>query len=211
MAPKPKKRLKGKDRKAQIVDVALQLFSEKGFSGTRTKEIARRAGISEALVFRHFRSKEQLYNEALKSTLEGHPIISDMIGKMEQKDDYGVLSSYAAHMVKYGLKDERMFRLILYSGLEGVPLIDHSCHHQEGEDEESWEPEDIALIRYFEQRIRDGAFKGHNPEVVARHFRNAVVMYVMDNILKIDPHPFPVSHSEAIVTLVRIFLNGLKE
>ena len=210
MPSKPKKRLKHEDRRAQIVDAALNLFSEKGFSGTRTKEIARAAGISEALIFRHFKSKEELYNEALKETLKGHPMIRDLTAKMEQKDDYGVLFAYADHMVEHGLKDERMFRLILYSGLEGVRLEAHPGPSH-GDGEEGWDPSDEALVRYFKERIRDGAIKDLNPLVLVRHFRNSVAMYVADHILEIDPAPFPVSHGEALAALVGIYLNGIRK
>ncbi len=210
MPPETKKRLKAEERKAQIVEAALQLFSEKGFSGTRTKEIARLAGISEALVFRHFKSKEELYNEALRSTMRGHPIIPDIIGKIDRKDDFGVLFAYADHMVEHGLKDERMFRLILYSGLEGVRLEEHSDRPRLGDQENGWEPADEALVRYFEERIGDGVFKEMNPRITVRLFRNSVAMYVADQILKIDPDPFPATHGEAMAALVGIYLNGLK-
>ena len=51
----------GEDRRRQIVDVAMRLFSERGFRGTTTKEIATAAGVSEAIIFRHFATKEELY------------------------------------------------------------------------------------------------------------------------------------------------------
>ena len=104
-----------------------------------------------------------------------------------------------------------MFRLIIYSGLEGVRLGKHSDHHPVNGEEEDWEPADTALVEYFRQRIRAGGFKETNPEAAVRHFRNAVVMYVTDHILKIDPAPFPASHEEAVETLVKIFLGGLKK
>ena len=214
MASKPKKRMAAEDRRAQIVDVALKLFSEKGFSGTRTREIATRAGISEALIFRHFASKEELYNEALRETLKGHPMITDIIAQIEAGDDRGVLTAYAEHMVEHGLKDPRMFRLIIYSGLEGVRLDSHAGVHgeagRETGEESGWEPSDAALVRYFRQRIEDGVFKPLDPEIMVRHFRNAVAMYVTDLILKIDPTPFPGSPGEAVSALVEIFLTGLQ-
>jgi len=39
----------------------MQLFSEQGFDGTSTRAIAEAAGVNEALIFRHFRSKEDLF------------------------------------------------------------------------------------------------------------------------------------------------------
>lgn len=58
-----KPRMPGKDRKAAIVAAALPLFARKGFAETTTKDIARAAGVSEPLLYRHFPSKEALYLE----------------------------------------------------------------------------------------------------------------------------------------------------
>src|SRR5437773_2779157 len=54
-------RMRAETRRNQIVAVAAELFASRGFSGTTTKEIAEGAGVSEAVIFRHFASKEQLY------------------------------------------------------------------------------------------------------------------------------------------------------
>ncbi|HEX8089911.1 MAG TPA: helix-turn-helix domain-containing protein, partial [Blastocatellia bacterium] len=57
----PACRMTGENRRRQIVSVAAKLFSRKGFSGTTTKEIAEGAGVSEAMIFRHFATKSELY------------------------------------------------------------------------------------------------------------------------------------------------------
>src|ERR671933_1617043 len=54
-------RMAAEERRLQIVRVAMRLFSERGFRGTTTKEIAHAAGVSEAIIFRHFATKEELY------------------------------------------------------------------------------------------------------------------------------------------------------
>lgn len=51
------------ERKEAIVKAALPLFARQGFSRTTTKQIADAAGISEALLYKHFPSKESLYGE----------------------------------------------------------------------------------------------------------------------------------------------------
>jgi TetR/AcrR family transcriptional regulator len=48
-------RMSASDRRNQLIDVAIDLFSRKGFGGTTTKEIAAAAGVTEAIIFRHFR------------------------------------------------------------------------------------------------------------------------------------------------------------
>src|SRR5215210_3469870 len=58
-------RMAGEERRLQILLVAISLFAQKGFRGTTTKEIAQAAGVSEAMVFRHFATKEELYSAIL--------------------------------------------------------------------------------------------------------------------------------------------------
>src|ERR1700687_2809897 len=58
-------RMAGDERRMQILRCAVSLFSQRGFRGTTTKEIAHAAGISEAMVFRHFATKEELYSAIL--------------------------------------------------------------------------------------------------------------------------------------------------
>src|SRR6201986_5421546 len=55
-------RMAAGERLTQIAQVAMRLFSERGFRGTTTKEIAQAAGVSEAIIFRHFATKEDLYS-----------------------------------------------------------------------------------------------------------------------------------------------------
>jgi TetR/AcrR family transcriptional regulator, transcriptional repressor of aconitase len=66
-------RLDSDDRRRAIVDAAVPLFARKGFAGTTTRELAAAAGVSEALLFRHFPSKQSLYREILRLGCEGDP------------------------------------------------------------------------------------------------------------------------------------------
>lgn len=54
-------------RKEKIMKVALSLFATKGYVDTSTKEIASKAGVSEALIFKHFGNKESLLTHIIKS------------------------------------------------------------------------------------------------------------------------------------------------
>jgi TetR/AcrR family transcriptional regulator, transcriptional repressor of aconitase len=58
-----KHRLSAQARKLAIVKAALPLFARKGYAATTTKELARAAGVSEPLLYKHFPSKEALYLE----------------------------------------------------------------------------------------------------------------------------------------------------
>lgn len=54
-------------RRQQLLDAALQQFAEKGYDGASIRSIARAAGVTEALVYHYFRSKEHLFEEVLKA------------------------------------------------------------------------------------------------------------------------------------------------
>ena len=54
-----------KDTEQRIEDAAITLFSEKGYKGTSTRQIAKEAGVSELTVYRCYKTKEELFRQAL--------------------------------------------------------------------------------------------------------------------------------------------------
>ena len=68
--PKPAVKLTGGERRSAIVSAVRNVFAEKGFHGTTTRELAQAAGVSEALLFKHFPNKEALYAAMLISCNE---------------------------------------------------------------------------------------------------------------------------------------------
>lgn len=57
---RPRRRLPAAERRATILEAALDVFSRRGFQGASIDAIARRAGISKALIYEHFPSKQDL-------------------------------------------------------------------------------------------------------------------------------------------------------
>jgi AcrR family transcriptional regulator len=64
-------RLSSEERRQAIVDAVKAVFAEKGFHGTTTRELAQAAGVSEALLYKHFPSKESLYSAMLEACANG--------------------------------------------------------------------------------------------------------------------------------------------
>jgi len=75
MAP----RLDSSARRRAIIDAALPLFARKGFAATTTKEIAQAAGVSEALIFKHFPSKASLYEAIFLTCIDDDPDYAHML------------------------------------------------------------------------------------------------------------------------------------
>ena len=200
-----KKRLSGEERRARIIDAALRLFADKGFSGTRTREIADLAGISETLIFQHFKTKDELYRAALQELFSHHPVMPDIEEKMAQKDDFGVFSQLAWHVIRHNRQDHRIMRLAIFSALEGFPLAE--IVHRGAE---IGPPLPELLSRYIEQRIGERAFKDVNAQITAQLFIETIYACVLDREASISGPPLPFPDEEMVDTLVRIFLNGLR-
>ena len=62
---KPRARMSGADRKQQLLDVALELFSRQGFERTTVRDIANAADVADGLIYRYFASKEELLDEVI--------------------------------------------------------------------------------------------------------------------------------------------------
>ncbi len=204
-ARRKNERLSGEERRKQIINAALTLFADKGFSGTRTREIAELAGVSETLIFQHFKTKEDLYRAALTELFSQYPVPPEVEEKMAEKDDVGVFRTFALHVIKHGLQDRRIVRLGIFSALEG-PRFGEMFHHGG----EAGPPLPQLLAPYIQQRIDEGAFKKVNPQIAAQLFIETANMYLADQEASISGPPLPFPDDEVAETLVRIFLGGLK-
>jgi TetR/AcrR family transcriptional regulator len=201
-----RERLSGEERKAQIIDAALKFFSDKGFTGTRTKEIADFLGISETLIYLHFKSKEVLYRESLRTLFGRHPVMPDIEQKMAEKDDFAVFGELARHVIRHNREDRRMLRLAIFCALEGFPLAE--IVHR---DDEVGPPLPTLLSRYIQQRISDEVFRDINAEIVAQLFVDLIYTCVLDKEAAISGPPIPYSDDEIVEIMVGVFVQGLKK
>jgi AcrR family transcriptional regulator len=64
-------KLTSEERRAAIIQAVRRVFAEKGFHGTTTRELADAAGVSEALLFKHFPNKEALFSAMLLACCKG--------------------------------------------------------------------------------------------------------------------------------------------
>ena len=76
----------------KILEAASEVFTKKGFAGTRTRDIAEKAGINLALLNYYFRSKEKLFEQVMKIKVvllfgKIFPILSNEKTSLEEKID----------------------------------------------------------------------------------------------------------------------------
>jgi AcrR family transcriptional regulator len=198
----------GDERKHQILLIAIKLFSQNGFRGTTTKKIAEEAGISEAMVFRHFASKDELYHAILDhKACEGGratpmAIINEVI---KTKDDFEVFYQLALNALNQHQQDPEFIRLLLHSALEGHELKDMFVN-------ENIVPLYEVLSFYISQRQREGAFRDVSPKLVVRAFVGMMIHHSLNNTLwDKQGRLLKISNEEAAKGFVEILLNGIKK
>ncbi len=69
LEPTPKRERRKEARPRELLDAALALFVEKGFTATRSEEVAARAGVSKGTLFLYFQSKEDLFKAVIRENI----------------------------------------------------------------------------------------------------------------------------------------------
>jgi AcrR family transcriptional regulator len=84
--------LEAEERRAQILRVAAQLFSERNYDAVSTAEVAREAGVARGLVNHYFRTKRELYVAVVRSMLEVPDDLFPAPADADQSERNAVLS-----------------------------------------------------------------------------------------------------------------------
>ena len=84
----------GDERRSAIVKSVLPLFAKRGFASATSREIAEAAGVSEALIYKHFPSKETLYAEIQNFGCQGAEMALERIAGLEPSSRTLVLIVY---------------------------------------------------------------------------------------------------------------------
>jgi AcrR family transcriptional regulator len=84
-APRPKRtRLSADERRQKILEAARRVFLESGFAGARTRRIAEEAGITEALLYRFYPSKSEIFRAAVHEPLQR--FVDDLLATTQDID-----------------------------------------------------------------------------------------------------------------------------
>jgi AcrR family transcriptional regulator len=188
----------------RIIEAAIKLFSEKGFNGTTTKEIAETAEVNEALIFRHFSTKRDLYGAIIEKKINEEPGIElSLETHRDSKDDRLVFTAIASRMFEKCGRDPSFMRLLHFSALEGHDLSDMFF-------DTYVEYINMLISDYIDTRIKDGEFKKLNPLYSSKAFIGMVVNQIIVQELFGEKKKNKTDYKELTETFVEIFLEGIK-
>jgi AcrR family transcriptional regulator len=196
-------RVAGEERRRQIIEAATTLFSRKGFRGTTTREIARAVGVSEAMLFKHFATKEELYAAIIEAKSHVEQLMDTVVEAAQRGDDAEVLRTLAREMIARTRTDPTLMRLTFFSALEGHALSDMMFRSRV-------QQLDDFLSRYIARRIAAGAFRDVDPMQAAWNFSGMVAYHVQRRELFGQKPPRHLTSDRAVEEMVQLFLNGVR-
>lgn len=201
----PKHRMPSDQRRAAIVNAAIKLFSQNGFRGTTTKQLAQEVGVSEPVLYMHFATKSDLYSAIIETLaargeqLRGMAAVTDA----EKLDDLAFFRQLAQLLMAWHREDPSRIRLLLYSALDGHELSEMFYQRQVV-------PFLEVFASHIRKRVDEGVFRAVDPLIAGRAFCGMVGQYVQ------SIHVFGIAQTEeeqqaALDEMVLIFLNGVKK
>ncbi len=200
---KQTKRLTGEERKDQIAEAAKHVFSRKGFAGTKTREIAEAAGVSEATIFKHFKNKDDLYRHIIRRISKIRPEdIATLQSQIHNVED--LLKELVRRAIENMEKDPDFIRLMLYSFLEESEFATKYV-------EEYLFGNMEQFTNAIERGIGTGLFRRVDPKVAAQVFANMIGGYcLLQNILG-QAKPSTHGARDVVEAHVDMFLQGLRK
>jgi AcrR family transcriptional regulator len=198
-----KTRMKGDERRAAIVDTAIHLFAEKGFRGATTRELAAAAGVTEPILYRHFRTKRDLYTAIIEAKAgEANVHAADLAQLADRGDDREFLCAVGELVLKRYENDPEISRLLLFSCLERHELADLFLDRLF-----------LGLYKlvagYIRRRVRSGEFRKVDPEIATRGFVGMIAYHGLFGLL--FPNRFGTPNRRRVVNqMVTVFLSGMQ-
>jgi AcrR family transcriptional regulator len=199
-------KLKAKKEKTRekILGTALKLFSERGYLGTTTKEIATLAGITETTLFRHFPSKEVIFEEVLKR----YSFLQKLKELLPQVEDLSADKAFTLLGKAFleRLRERKPLITILHSELNLYPKQVRNAFQSivsAIKSEFSWYP--------FTLKERGEPREDVHPEIAGQALLGMIFSYFLLKDIKGVPVCENFSEEDILKEYIQIFLKGVKK
>jgi len=185
----------------RILLAAIERFAANGFKGTTTRQIAREAGVNEALIFRHFPDKRALYAAIIERKIADR-ISLDLIesASSDAGDDRAALEGVARGLIASAERDPAFWRLFYFSALEGHEL---SRLYLDSFSRRLWQ----LVGRQIARAEQAGRMRHLSPDLAARAFIGLFAHFLFMRILFGEEQE--VDRDKLVKTFVDIFLEGM--
>jgi len=194
-------------RQWDILNAATKIFSEKGYEGGRTSDIAKEANISEGTIFRYFKTKKDLLVGLLM------PLIIKFFRPLMFKSMEKIMDNEKDESINVVLKNIMLDRITLFK--KNAPLVKtvmvESIYHPEllRPLQKEIAPKLIPIVdNFFRENIEKGNLRDIDPRLMTRSLISLVAGFsILSNAL---PEVFTNEGDETeIDKIVDILINGI--
>jgi len=155
----------------KIIDAAFELFSIKGYLGTTTKEIAQLANISEVTVFRHFGTKENIF-EAVMQSKSFLTNLKNLIPKVNSMNLNDALLEIALEYMNTLISKKGAIK-IFFSEVDRYPEKVRKSHNAMVEEM------DRVLTKFLMSKLT--SYSQEDIELITKMFLNVIFGFFLEN------------------------------
>ncbi len=192
------------NRREQIAEAATDLFSRMGYDKVTVKDLAHACGITEPALYRHFTSKEAIYDAVLDG-LAARMDTAKLFDRLSSERDIEILlHDLATHLIAFFKRNDDIQRLLLYAVLMDHPKARKVFQATRG-----------VFSNFLEEQLirlkHDGLIQPVNPRITARCFVGMVCDCALGQTLwqKLQGNPY--DPEEIVSNNVPIYARGLKK
>jgi len=192
------------DTEGRILDAAVQLFAQQGFSGTTTREIARLADVNETSLFRYFPRKLELFWAAVESQMKRLRVRKELQrGLSEGEDPEQVLPLVAELLVHTALYQPELIRLLYVGFLELRPGAEEVYRQH-------FAPIIASICDYIRSCGESGVLRPVDPYIAAIAFTTGVLAHQGFYPLLGGAHTPYANTEEAVLAYSSFWLEALR-
>ena len=180
----------------------MELFAKKGFRGTTTRDLATQADVNEAIIFRYFKTKEELYTAIIEHKVGENrdAAVEDLMRMADTSDDERFFQAVGRAFLEKHETDTTFMRLLLFSALEGHQLSDMFVSSMAARQ---------PITEYIQRRTKEGAFRELDPQLAARAMIGMFASFILWQEIFGLKQKQPRDREETVRTFVSIFLDGI--
>jgi AcrR family transcriptional regulator len=193
------------DRRQQILEAALKVFSTKGFHKATNKDIAQAAGgISPGLIYWYFKDKEDLFLSIVRERatifqMADHP---ERLMDLPPREGLALVGRTYLSVIRVP-GNIAIVRILVAEALR-FPQIAEMFYKQAAR-------RFLGLLsEYLQRQVDLGRLRPHNTVVAARSFLGMFIINVVSREIMHDPLLLTTSDEQLVATVLDIFLGGLE-
>ncbi len=193
-----------RDRRIQrqrqtIIDAAADLFAQKGYEATTTKDIARSVDVGESTLYGYFSSKQEILQAILSQQAE--MVDSLLVHLGELKDRQSFVDLVDVLMEKILSRNVYNRVLIAEAWVDDEVLRSFVLSH--------WKPIMDTLQNFISASIEAGVFRPIEPGLGARLIVAAFIAAILPVVRGVEPSPSPEQRRQLATTVVELISGGL--